>query len=64
MSMFKDPFDAKSLLSRCSCSGAHAPSEHKRLTAAPVGEEQQWTRVVDAAVLRAVSPSMPSAANS
>ena len=59
MSMFKDPFDPKALLSkRCSCGGAHAEADHGRLTATavPVGEEARWERVVDAAVLRAVFP--------
>ena len=57
--MFKDPFDAKTLLSqRCSCGGAHAEADHARLAAAPApsGDEQRWNRVVDAAVLRAVFP--------
>jgi len=57
--MFKDPFDAKSLLGRrCGCGGDHPASEHGR-TAEPVpaGEEARWNRVVDAAVLRAVFPA-------
>src|SRR6266852_5413842 len=57
--MFKDPFDPKSLLGRrCGCGGDHPASEHGRLTAeaVPAGEEAQWNRVVDAAVLRAVFP--------
>ena len=56
--MFKDPFDPKALLGRCACGGNHAPADHARLTAtaAPASEEARWTRVVDAAVLRAVFP--------
>jgi nitrate/nitrite transport system substrate-binding protein len=54
MSMFRDPFDARSLLKRCACGGDHAPADH--LAAAPAGEEARWNRVVDAAVLRAVFP--------
>src|SRR5437899_8049001 len=58
MSTFKDPFDPKTFLGRrCSCGGAHAEADHGRLSAAvPAGEEARWTRVVDAAVLRAVFP--------
>jgi nitrate/nitrite transport system substrate-binding protein len=56
--MFKDPFDAKSLLGRrCGCGGNHAASEHGLTAdAVPAGEEARWNRVVDAAVLRAVFP--------
>jgi nitrate/nitrite transport system substrate-binding protein len=54
MSMFKDPFDARSLLQRCSCGGDHVPADHPTI---PDGEEARWTRVVDAAVLRAVFPA-------
>lgn len=58
--MFKDPFDPKALLGRrgCSCGGNHAQADYARLTAeaVPVGEEDRWNRVVDAAVLRAVFP--------
>ena len=59
MSMFQDPFDAKSLLAgRCPCGGAHTSADHDRLStqAVPRAEEEQWNRVVDAAVLRAVFP--------
>ena len=61
--MFKDPFDAKSLLGRrCSCGADHEPQDHDKLTAnsaqaaVPGGDEARWNRVVDAAVLRAVFP--------
>src|SRR5882724_5617977 len=57
--MFKDPFDPKSRLGRrCGCGGDHPASEHERLTAEAVsaGEEAQWNRVVDAAVLRGLFP--------
>ncbi len=62
--MFKDPFDPKTFLGRrCSCGGRHAEADHARLTAAAQpgspevrGEEARWSRVVDAAVLRAVFP--------
>ncbi len=58
MSMFKDPFDPKTLLGRCSCGGKHAAADHARLSAeaVPGAEEDRWNRVVDAAVLRAVFP--------
>ena len=59
MSMFQDPFDAKSLLARrCPCGGPHSSADHDRLAALaiPAGEEERWARVVDAAVLRAVFP--------
>ncbi|MDP1966916.1 MAG: CmpA/NrtA family ABC transporter substrate-binding protein, partial [Reyranella sp.] len=59
MSIFKDPFDAKTLLGRrCGCGGNHAAADHARLTAevVPAGEEAGWNRVVDAAVLQAVFP--------
>ena len=55
MSIFKDPFDPKALFKRrCGCGGNHAAADHARLTAeaAPSGEEAQWNRVVDAAVLQ------------
>src|SRR4051812_1083786 len=58
MSMFEDPFDARTLLGRrCSCGGNHAAPDHGGLTATPAGEEERWNRVVDAAVLRAVFPA-------
>jgi nitrate/nitrite transport system substrate-binding protein len=60
MSIFKDPFDAKTGLGRrCSCGGAHAEADHDGLTAAavPSADEERWNRVVDAAVLRAVFPA-------
>jgi len=59
MSIFKDPFDPKALFKRrCGCGGNHAAADHARLTAeaVPAGEEAQWNRVVDAAVLQAVFP--------
>ena len=59
MSIFKDPFDPKALFTRrCGCGGNHAAADHARLTAeaVPAGEEAQWNRVVDAAVLQAVFP--------
>ena len=55
--MFKDPFDPKTLLrQRCGCGGDHAPADHARLSAVPASDEQRFSRVVDAAVLRAVFP--------
>ena len=55
--MFKDPFDPKTLLKqRCGCGGDHAPADHARLSAVPASDEQRFSRVVDAAVLRAVFP--------
>ena len=57
--MFKDPFDPNALLGRrCGCGGDHSESEHGRLVAeaVPAGEEARWSRVVDAAVVRAVFP--------
>jgi nitrate/nitrite transport system substrate-binding protein len=55
--MFKDPFDPKTLLQqRCGCGGNHAPADHVRLSAVPASDEQRFSRVVDAAVLRAVFP--------
>ena len=55
--MFKDPFDPKALFrQRCSCGGDHAPADHARLSAVPASDEQRFSRVVDAAVLRAVFP--------
>jgi len=58
MTMFTDPFDAKTLLSRrCACGGNHTPEQHLEATrVAASTEESWWTRVVDAAVLRAVFP--------
>src|SRR5689334_2590584 len=58
--LFKDPFDPRSLLrQRCGCGGDHAPADHDRLTAVPASDEQRFSRVVDAAVLRAVFPVDP-----
>ena len=55
--MFKDPFDPKTLLAqRCGCGGDHAPADHARLSAVPARDDQRFSRVVDAAVLRAVFP--------
>ena len=55
--MFKDPFDPKTLLRQCcGCGGDHAPADHARLSAVPASDEQRFSRVVDAAVLRAVFP--------
>src|SRR5215218_8478347 len=57
LTMFKDPFDPKILLrQRCGCGGDHAPADHARLSAVPASDEQRFSRVVDAAVLRAVFP--------
>src|ERR671912_1672631 len=57
LTMFKDPFDPKTLLQqRCGCGGDHAPADHARLSAVPASDEQRFSRVVDAAVLRAVFP--------
>ena len=52
MAIFKGQFDPKAPLGRRgSCSGAHSQSNHGRLVAAPAGEVERWSRVVDAAVL-------------
>src|SRR5262249_2734394 len=57
--MFQDRFDPKSLWARpCPCGGGHRAVDHDQLTtcAVPVGEEDRWNRVVDAALVRAVFP--------
>src|ERR1700759_3696843 len=56
MSMFEDPFDARSLLGRCACGGDHDEAGQP-LPEAPHGEEARWTRVVDGAVPRAFFPA-------
>ncbi|MBX3453893.1 CmpA/NrtA family ABC transporter substrate-binding protein [Ferrovibrio sp.] len=66
MSLFQDPFDAKSELAACPCGKHHSLSEHDAAVAAwqheaqlrtAADEEKRLTNAVDQAVVRALLPN-------